>query len=381
MARIIVTGYMVRLPFMGNLLAFAPYVTGLQRLGHTVHYGEESGWDNACYNPQTRVSDDDPSYGMQAVEGLFAVLGSPSTPVIYVNRSRGTVFGTTYSDLIQCLRQADLLLNIGGVCWLDCFSECRRRALIDMDPMFTQAGKFGQEGMDSYDTLFTYGTNVGQADSTVPTLGRAWMPTVPPVLNELWQNSHSPNILKSGFTTVANWSAYGNVTYGGEIYGQKDVEFERLIHLPRHVPCPLTIKASGISMVTANRFRSAGWNIEPPDDINSDLDAYRDFIISSAGEFSPAKGGYIKSRCGWISDRTVCYLAAGRPVVIADTGDRTFNQCDSGVSTFQTLEEAASAVCRTVDAYEEHVSSAREIARTRFDSGLVLDQLLTRALN
>jgi len=376
MARIIVTGYMIRLPFMGNMLAFAQHVVGLRRLGHEVIYLEESGWPGSCYNPNTNENSDDPTYGMQAAEHLFSQLGASDQPILFVNRDSGLTYGSTQDSLDAWIDEADLLLNIGGVCWLPQFQHCRCRALIDMDPMFTQAGKFGQEGLDLYDTLFTYGTNINGSDCGVPNLGRTWHPTVPPVLLDLWDPACTPQSEDAGLSTIATWSAYGSTEYKGEKYGQKDVEFDRLIELPRQVHCALDIRASGISEADAQRFREAGWTITPPDTINYAFNRYREFIVGSLGEFSVAKHGYIKSRCGWISDRTVCYLAAGRPAVIADTGDAKFNQSSSGVLTFQNQKQAATHINNLLEHYSEHSEAARKIAAERFSHEVVLSELI-----
>jgi len=379
MARILITGYMIRLPFIGNMLAFAQHLVGLQRLGHEVVYIEESGWEDSCYNPNTRENNNDPQYGIDAADALLRQLGAVNLPIVFVNRDTGQTYGTNQKQLEEWMDRADLLLNIGGVCWLDCFERCRRLALIDMDPMFTQAGKFGQEGLACYDTLFTYGSNIHASNSSVPTLGRTWHPTLPPVLTDLWQSSITPNTKHAGLTTIANWSAYGNTNYQGEEYGQKDAEFERLIELPKHVPCQLTIRASGIQPRDAQRFREAGWTITPPGEINTHFASYRDFITASLGEFSVAKHGYIKSRCGWVSDRTVCYLAAGRPAVIADTGDLAFNRSKSGALTFQTLEQAVASIHRLLDHYPDQAREAREIAERRFNHEIVLTELIEQA--
>src|SRR5512138_1588245 len=135
MARIIITGYMVRYPIGGNLFAFLPYVAGLQRLGHDVAYVEDNGWSYSCFDPNTREWQDDPTTGLSIVRQLLGEAGVAS-PVVYVNAATGTVYGAHWAELKEMLRSADLLLNVGGVCWLPEFSACRRRALIDMDPMF-----------------------------------------------------------------------------------------------------------------------------------------------------------------------------------------------------------------------------------------------------
>ncbi len=144
MARVIVTGYMIRHPIAGNILAFFQYLMGLRLLGHQVVYLEESGWSYSCYNPETRDWQDDPHTGLKIVRKILSEY-EMDIPVYYVNRDPGKVYGTDWKDLKRSLKEADLLLNIGGVCWLPEFRLCNRRVLIDMDPFFSQLGGFAAE--------------------------------------------------------------------------------------------------------------------------------------------------------------------------------------------------------------------------------------------
>ncbi|HYO50645.1 MAG TPA: hypothetical protein VEW94_12410, partial [Chloroflexia bacterium] len=153
MARIVVCGYMVRYPVAGNMLAYFHYVLGLHLLGHSVIYLEESGWPYSCYDPASGRWQDYPHVGLSLVRELFARHDVPA-PVWYVNRETRQVDGTDWQGLEEALRSADLLLNIGGVCWLPEFMQCGRRALVDMDPLFSQVGEFGARlsgGYEAYD--------------------------------------------------------------------------------------------------------------------------------------------------------------------------------------------------------------------------------------
>src|SRR5687768_2117438 len=129
MARIIVTGYMIRHPLAGNILAFFHYLMGLHLLGHQVVYVEESGWSYSCYNPETQNVQDDPQNGLKIVRKVITEY-ELDIPIYYVNRESGKVYGTEWNDLKQFLKEADLFLNVGGVCWLPEFRLVRRRALI-----------------------------------------------------------------------------------------------------------------------------------------------------------------------------------------------------------------------------------------------------------
>jgi hypothetical protein len=111
-------------------------------------------------------------------------------------------------------------------------------------------------------------------------------------------------------------------------------------------------------------------------DVSDTPEAYRRYIESSRGEFSVAKNVYAATRSGWFSCRSTCYLAAGRPVVVQDTGFSELIECGEGVLPFSTLEEAAEAVRRVERDYPRHQAAARRMAEDCFASERVLGDLL-----
>src|SRR5262245_88153 len=186
MSRIVVAGYVIRHPLAGNLFAFLHHILGLHLLGHQVAWLEESGWPNSCYDPAKQEYSDDPTAGLLAVHNLMARYGL-KIPVYYVNRNSGDIEGGDWEGLKRLLVDADLLLNVGGVCWLPEFRLCRRRAIIDKDPLFTQVGHFGGSILNEHHFHFSYGTNIGHPACTVPCAGVNWLPTTPPVVPEIWK--------------------------------------------------------------------------------------------------------------------------------------------------------------------------------------------------
>src|SRR3954466_15981977 len=218
MAKIVVSGYMIRYPLSGLLLAYFQYVLGLHRLGHEVIYIEESGWPGSCFDPATCRFSNDPRPGIKRLRALLAQFDASSIQIYYVNRESGAVHGGTSADVRRDMAEADALLNLGGVCWLDEFMLCRHRIFLDMDALFTQVGLFGAKLLGDYHVHLSYGMNIGKPQCTIPTAGYEWRGTVPPVIPELW----SPAPPAEAFTTVAHWSAYGGVEYDGKTYGQKD---------------------------------------------------------------------------------------------------------------------------------------------------------------
>lgn len=167
------------------MLAYSQYICGLGRLGHDVLYIETSGWPYACYDPSMENFSDDPTPGLIAVDKLLKKIGV-AAKVTYVDDAGGGCYGMFWPELKETIAKADLLINVGGVCWLPEFASCGRRALIDMDPFFTQVGKFSGDTLNRYHTHFSYGTNIGATDCAVPTDGIEWKPLVPTVVPELW---------------------------------------------------------------------------------------------------------------------------------------------------------------------------------------------------
>jgi hypothetical protein len=378
-ARVVVCGYMIRHPVAGNVLAYFQYVLGLLRLGHDVVYLEESGWSSSCYDPITNTYGNEPEYGIAFLRGLMAALGV-SFPICYVDRQSGTRGDFDWAEATRRLRQADVLLNVGGVCWLPEFRGCQRRVLIDMDPFFTQVGSIGVEGFEDHDAYFSYGVNIGREGCTVPTNGTSWVPTVPPVVPDLWSSARQSESLQDAgdvaLTTVASWTAYGEVVYEGESYGQKDREFLRLLTLPSHVTQRLELAVGGAGPDTVEQLSAAGWVVRDAIDVSRDTSVYRQYITSSRGEFSAAKHAYVKTRSGWFSDRSVCYLAAGRPVVVQDSGFSDWLPVGRGVLPFSSLDEAVECIERLNGDYATHSQAAKEIADHTFDYAKVLPRLL-----
>ena len=123
-----------------------------------------------------------------------------------------------------------------------------------------------------------------------------------------------------------------------------------------------------------------GWHVVNPDEVCAGLDEYRNYIVSSKGEWSVAKNGYVQGQSGWFSCRSACYLAASRPVVVQDTGFTSVIPSGEGLMSFVDPESAV-ACLREVEAdYPRHARAARELAVEYFDSSRVLTSLVERAM-
>jgi len=83
----------------------------------------------------------------------------------------------------------------------------------------------------------------------------------------------------------------------------------------------------------------------------------------------------------WISDRTLCYLASGKPAVVQNTGPSSFLPNGGGLFRFATLGEAADALDAVNADYEGQCRAARQIAETFFDAKQIARDILDHALN
>ena len=123
-------------------------------------------------------------------------------------------------------------------------------------------------------------------------------------------------------------------------------------------------------------LRTNGWTVVDPRCVVPDPHAFRRYVQHSSAEFSVAQGIYVATQSGWFSDRTVRYLASGKPALVQDTGwSRKYpNRC--GLLSFRTLEEAVDGAERIARDYPAHARAARAIAEEFFDSDRVLSVLM-----
>jgi hypothetical protein len=178
-----------------------------------------------------------------------------------------------------------------------------------------------------------------------------------------------------------NWSAYGDRSHDGRVYGQKDRQFAAYFALPKEVGLPMELAASPPAEART-RLLDGGWTLRDPREASSDPAGYQAYLASSRAEFSVAKHAYVVTRSGWFSDRTAGYLASGRPAVVEDTGFSDFLPCGEGLLAFRSPEEAADHVCRlgTGGDYGRHRAAARAIAAEYFDARNVLTKILEQSL-
>jgi hypothetical protein len=272
---------------------------------------------------------------------------------------------------------ADLLVNISGnVRSRTVRRRFRRTAFVDIDPGFTQFWHDrGIEQIHRHDVYFTIAENIGSSDCPIPACGLEWRPTRPPVVLDEW-----PVVVGAFdcFTTVATWRApFGPI----EPYGLKHHQWRSFLHLPTEAnmtfEAALTIDPADAA--DRNALNAQGWHLVDPA-LVADPDGFRRYVQDSGAEFSVAQGIYVETRSGWFSDRTVRYLASGKPALVQDTGFTRTLPADEGLVSFTTVEEAVVGARSIVDDYERHALAARVIAEEYFDSDQVLEAMLEDAL-
>jgi len=368
--RIIVAGIIARYPFGGVTWCSLMYLLGLRSLGHDVYYLEDTG--ECVYDPVKNTISLDASYGLKYINDALSQFDLGDR-WIFVDHE-GKHHGKSRTETRAICASADLFIDLSGGCWFwrDEYRRIPRKIFIDSDPAFTQAAlakgeEWYVEFFEGFDTLFTFGNNIGANDCTIPETSFRWHKTWQPVVCDEWSNGDvTPRDL---FTTVMTWK---NQSFD-DADGNKDKQFVQFLDLPSQTEQPLELAINGPQEL----LRAHGWGVVDGMAVSSDINKYRDYIWRSKAEFSVAKHLYVTTRSGWFSDRSECYMAAGRPVLVQETGFSKYLPTGEGLLAFSNLEEAVDGISRINRDYKLHSRKAREIAREFFDARVVLSQLLS----
>ncbi len=366
----------------GNAWVVLSWVRGLQQLGCKVHLVEQLSPQN-CVDACGRPCDCANSINLEFFRQVTEPFGlRDSATLIYDEGAR--THGLTLAELRDLADATDLLVNITGHLTLETIkAPIKRKAYVDLDPGYTQFWQAsGNDGahLKGHDLYFTVGENIGTDRCSIPTGDIAWKPIRPPVVLEDWPCVEQPSADR--FTTIASWrGAYGRVQWGDKLFGQKAHEFRRFIDLPRrtsqHFEIALDIHADDAQDRRA--LSDCGWQLVDPRHVAADPIHFREYVQSSCAEFSVAQGIYVETGSGWFSDRTVHYLASGKPALVQDTGLNPTYAAAGGLVPFRTLDQAIAGAERIARDYAHHCRAARAIAEEYFDSRLVLTGLLEQA--
>jgi hypothetical protein len=384
--RLIVTGYMARCPIGGVIWQHVHYIVGLQRLGHEVFYIDDS--TAHPYHPLIGDYVADWSYTAEAMPRLARRFGFEDH---WAFRARylddRPTAGLSGARIDELYREADAIINVCGEQELhEDLLQCRRRIYIESDPgkeqclIDTNPQAKIRETLANYHAVFTFGENIGTEHFPVPLHGIRWLPTRQPVVTDFW-NTHSPRPSDAVFTTVANWNTKGkDIEWRGDKYiWSKAREFLRFVDAPAALGEPVEMATNIHDTPTREMLTAKGWRIVDAAPISLDADGYVDYVRASKGEFTVAKDQYVRLNTGWFSDRTACYLAAGRPVITQETGFTRMYGGNAGLFAFRSLDEVTEAAREIRTDYRKQSLAARDIAAEHFEATKVLASLLELA--
>jgi hypothetical protein len=353
---------------------------GLRRLGHQVDYLETTpAWP---YDPVAESVTAATRYPVEYLARTTEVFGLGERWAHRRSYGDGRWEGPRSGVAESLLREADLVVSISGATSLAESGLAARRVLyLGTDPVKDEVavaggGDDGRWVLDNHTDFATYGENIGTDRCPLPALPGA-VATRQPILLDFWETDRLP---REVFTTVGNWKQTGNdVEWCGETYAwSKHHEFLRHMAVPDRARQPVEL-ATGLSQIDPQTnwlLEQHGWVVVDGQRMSMNPLAYRDYIINSRAEFTVAKDQNVRLRTGWFSERSACYLAAGRPVVTQDTGFSDVLPTGEGLFGFTTTDEAVDAVAQVNADYRRHSRAARSIAEDHFRAETVLSRLL-----
>lgn len=251
----------------------------------------------------------------------------------------------------------------------------RRSALVNIDPGLLETWmERGDIRVVAHDVYLTTGARA--FGDTI-----RWERTRPCVAVEQWPVLAAPP--DAAFTSVTAWYANEWVLEDGEpVRNDKRSGYLPFLALPDHTDRPVELALDLHDDPEGERaaLTQRGWRIADASAVAATPDAYRDYVSSSFGELGCCKPSYAAWSTGWISDRTVCYLASGKPVAVRDTGPNPLIDDVDGVFRFTTVEDAAACLEKCASDYERHRAAARALAEERFDARIVVADVLERTL-
>jgi hypothetical protein len=378
----VVLGALANRPFGGMTWQVLHHLEGFRRLGFDVWYVEDT--DTPVLDPVTLGWTPTLDANVEYLQKWLELVGMTDRWVLRPPGEAVETLGAVSDvDALGALYQdADAVFNLCGSHEVnERLANARCLVLLETDPGEVQvelAKRSPRALRESarHQWLFTYGTNLGRPDCALPMTDHAWHTTLPPVVSDWWAGDAAD--ASAPFTSIMRWRHdTGTVTWAGQRWEwTKHRVFERFIDLPAKVTVPMLLAIRRIDPGDSQRLLDAGWSLRDAA-VLDDPAAYRDFIHASRAEFSVTKDRYVVPRTGWFSDRSVCYLAAGRPAVVQDTG-LVGVPTGVGVVTFSDFDDAIEGVNAVADDYERHAGAASQLAREHFEAELVIGNICRR---
>src|SRR3954452_19864807 len=351
----------------GHLWVYVQYVAGLRANGCDVWWLEQvpaGGADGAA----------------ERLARTLAPFGLADRLLLYSESRWLNGSGERAEDVIP---SADLLLNFHYGIDARLLRRFRRTALVDIDPGLLQLWiSLRQLHVEPHDIYLTTGATVGTPHARFPDCGLPWRPIQPPVSVDQWPTANGNGA--GAFTTVSSWWGDEWVKESdGHYENNKRVSFLAFRDVATHTDetLELALNTGPKDQPDIDLLTQSGWSVRHVQDVAGTPAAYRTYIRSSRGEFSCSKPSCMRLNNGWVSDRTLCYLASGRPAVVQHTGPNPVLDGGQGVLRFSTPDEAVAALAAIAADYDGHRRAARRLAEDHFDARRVGSRILEVALS
>ncbi len=385
---IIVGGMVGQFPLGGVAWDYFHYVLGLAELGHDVVYHEDTGeWPGDPVSGGGQLIG--APYTRQFIQDFFDAYAPHLADRWHFVLSRGESYGMTRAAFDAFAASADVFLNVSGACQIpDVLGRRCVKVFLDTDPGCNQIPLVGHPDSDfgqliaAHDRHLTYAENIRAADCRVPTLGHDWITTRCIATAAPWDRYiDQPPGADARFTTIMGWDYFHPpLILDGVEYRTKVPEFERFYDVVRRSDQTFKIAVGG-AKAPLEQLRKDGWDVVEGRPATLTPAIYADFIGRSRGEWSVAKNVYVDTASGWFSCRTACYLAAGRPAVVQETGWSRFVPSGAGVFAFSTTDEAVAALDQIAADPEKHRRAAVEVWRQYLSPKAVLPKMLEEIFN
>jgi hypothetical protein len=393
MARYIVLGTLASNPFAGMAWMHMHIALGLQKLGHDVYYFElTKSWPFDVVRNQ-RV--DDPLSAVAYLRNVAERFGLQHRWAYRATYANNEWFGIGEQRANEVMRSADAVFNVAGATYPDGEFDRSRLIYFETDPVvheiaYAQGDERIRNLVDQHYASVTYGENIGTSHCPVPPFPNLRAKVRQPVVLDLWP-VQPPG--RQEFTTLGNWKQSGmDFEFQGDTYfWSKDREFLKIVELPRRSRQSLEfatnltngaklstkrMRAQGVPKETSLLLEANGWKLADGRALSMDPWKYRDYILDSRGEFTVARDLNVRLRSGWFSERSACYLAAGRPVVTQDTGFATVLPTGEGLFAFSGMDDILAAFDAINSDYDRHSRAARAIADEYFRAETVMRRVL-----
>jgi ATP-binding cassette, subfamily B, bacterial len=379
--KIVLLGMLTKIPVGGVAWLVRHYAAGFERLGYEVYYVEAHARTPSMF--MSHEGDDGSEKAAAYIGRLAERFGLQGRWAYQALHESGRCYGMSETQLDHLYRDAALIVNMhGGTLPLPEHAATDRLVFLGTDPVEVEleihrGEEQALEFLDQHTAYFTWGLNYGNPDCKLPWAQRyPFVPSPPPVVLDFWSNDVVPD--GAPLTTIGNWrQRYRNVRFEDQVYRwSKHQQFLKILDLPLRTDMPIELALSSYEAHDQLLLAEHGWRVRPGLELSKDLDGYRDYVVRSAGELSVAKEQNVHFRSGWFSERSATYLAAGRPVILQDTGFGAALPTGEGLFAFADLDGAVEAVNEVANHPARHRRAARELAREHLSHEVVLGDML-----